>query len=484
MAMKINVAEAVIKMTVDQAGLKKELGSAKAEATSVAGGIQKSLNMITFATVATAAMQFGRTMMNVGRDIIGFVNNVANFNGQLYDMEQRSGIAATTLAQLDYVAKLTGGDIQSLSVGMKFLTNKIYDASQGSAEAVKSFRNIGIEFANRQTIDIFMELADKIKNTADATRAAGLAMDFLGGRSGESAIPVLKLGSAELQKLFERFRDLNPLTQEAIEQADRYTDAIVDMKTAWQGLKQELLGGVIPALTKVMDLMTQAAIDRRKHPAGWSNPFVTNIQGRNPQVLAGPYGGMIPSRPAMTSGGMGNWGNIKTSISSPDMSWADEIAAMKEMQAGNTPFSFESSLFGGLNQRGGFTGNMGLSGRGRASGLIGGAATGSPLGGTQFGSPDVVASTWRKAMTDVKSYTMDMQQTFVAASLSIENTWANMLQRMLMGTNNVALTFRNIIWNPMTGVIAERASDYLYQGAESIVQSAKDDFRNNGVSRK
>jgi hypothetical protein len=84
----------------------------------------------------------------------------------------------------------------------------------------------------------------------DGPTKLALSMQLF-GRSGKEAIPFLNQGSAAIQELMDKTKELGGVNEAAVEQGARMASSLNEAKVAWEGLKNTLTQAFGPVLTEL-----------------------------------------------------------------------------------------------------------------------------------------------------------------------------------------------------------------------------------------
>lgn len=177
-------------------------------------------------------------------------------------MAERTGIAAEELSTLKFAAERSGTDIGTLEIGLKRLARTATEASEGSGAASDAFETLGVSSVDadgkiRPTEELLLDMADALTAVESDTQRAALAQDVF-GRSGAELIPLLNEGSDGIKLLQERARDLGlEFSTTAANQSADFQDAMLDLKSSFGGIVQEIGVAVIPALTALANGITR-----------------------------------------------------------------------------------------------------------------------------------------------------------------------------------------------------------------------------------
>ena len=478
MALKFDLAEANIKVTADNKRLKTDMKTAEKTTKDSATKMQKSLNLISFATVATAAMQFGRVISRVGRSLGTFITAAA---------AQEEAVLRLTQA-LKTNSDFTAANLQALedqAAALQKVTkfgNETTEAVQAQLISIGKLRTEGIlqitpavlDFATAMGMDVVTAgqlVAKTLGSDTNALSRYGIQLDMT--KTGTERVVAM---TKELNNMFGGAAGVSG-----------YSYNVAQAANAWGDVKEEI-GFIITesrtvntmwkTITKMMADAAAGMDKARERPAPKSAPYflLGGVPGAGYQ-----YG--LQSGTRLTDAEVQR-GKDRSAAKAAMMAQVNALNAgtgvtPEEGIIGNVPNEMLTG-FGGYNP----LGTIGVSGLDRTFHVP--PPKKAPRAGFRFqeGQPTgpppakTVASEWRAAMEEVNQYTYSMKDTFVAATFDIENTWANMLQRMLLGMNNVAVNFRNIIWTPLTGAIASAAAGEI---REMVVDNVANDIFNLGI---
>lgn len=238
-----NVFELKGKISLDTSEYTKGLSSAK----SAAGNIAK-VGVAAFAAVGTAATA-------AGVKLVQETGNVASYGDNIDKMSQKMGISAKAYQEWDAVMQHSGTSMSVLKTSMKTLSN----AAEQNSEA---FTRLGIsqeQVANLSKEDLFAKVIEGLQNMEEGTERTYLAGKLL-GRGATELGALLNTSAKETQQMKDRVNELGGvMSDEAVKAAAKYQDQLQDMNTAIDGLKRNLLTGMMPAITTVMSGITNLA---------------------------------------------------------------------------------------------------------------------------------------------------------------------------------------------------------------------------------
>ena len=239
----MNVFELMAKISIDTSGYTKSLDTAKKAAGTVA-----KVGVAAFAAVGTAAV-------GAGVKLVKETANVASYGDNIDKMSQKMGISAKAYQEWDAVMQHSGTSIDALKPSMKTMANQ---AQQGAEE----FQKLGIsqeEVKNLSQEDLFGRVIEGLQNMEEGTERTAIASKLL-GRGATELGALLNTSAEDTQKMKDRVNELGGvMSDEAVKAAAKYQDQLQDMNTAVDGLKRNLLTGMMPAITTVMSGITNLA---------------------------------------------------------------------------------------------------------------------------------------------------------------------------------------------------------------------------------
>lgn len=171
-------------------------------------------------------------------------------------MSQKLGLSTDAYQKWDYVLNLAGTDMQSMTVGMKTLTNMTDKARKGNKAALESFEMLGISMEDLETMsreDIFAATIKGLQGMEDSTERAALA-NRLFGKSGQNLTPLFNQSAEateELMKKAELYGIIMP--EAAVKAGAAFKDSLTTMQMTMTGLKNRMMAEFLPAATQVTD---------------------------------------------------------------------------------------------------------------------------------------------------------------------------------------------------------------------------------------
>ena len=270
----MNVFDLAATLTLDTSKYSESLKEAEGSAQSLASSASKTFDsagnsasgfgskLATAAKVGAAgvtALAAGATAL-VG-SIASATKETAAYGDNIDKMSQKLGLSAQAYQQWDYVLGQAGVDINSMSTGLKTLTNQIDNAKNGSADAQAKFEALGISLEDLNSMsreEVFEAAISGFQGMADSTERAALANDLF-GRSGQELTPLFNSSIEDTQALKDAAMELGfVLSDDSVKAAAAYMDALDTMKRTIGGVKNALMSEFLPSITSVMEGLAKA----------------------------------------------------------------------------------------------------------------------------------------------------------------------------------------------------------------------------------
>ena len=268
MASGIEVAKAFVTIVPSlegsQSTITTELTGITNEASSKAGTDGGSNFGSAFATaIKGTAVAIGGALTAATAAAVGtakaFVNaagEVSEYGDEVDKMSQKLGFSTDSYQKFDYVLKISGTEMSSMTTGIKTLTNKLDDAKNGGEDAQAMFAALGLSMEDLSTMsreDIFEATIRGFQNMEDSTERAALANDLF-GKSGQNLTPVFNLTEEEMDSLMQKTEDLGMIMgEDEVKNAAAYKDAMTTLDGTLTGLKNSMMSSFMPGLTQVID---------------------------------------------------------------------------------------------------------------------------------------------------------------------------------------------------------------------------------------
>ena len=242
-------------------GLNKGLGKLKTTTNNNVAAMNKLRTAAGNAIGALKALAPAIGVAAMGK----LVNDTLQLGDQLEKMSQKTGLAVPVLDKLRQAANLGGTEFKTLSKAFPTLAKNMQDASDGVGTAKDAFDRLGLGVNNAdgslKSLDqMFFEIGDKIKVMDNRTLAAANAAEIFGTGMGAKLIPIMNQGSEAIKGLSTGFNQLSA------ERMAKFNDDVAQMGEKFNVLKVQLTEAILPALSKLVEIIGKGATAFAKLP--------------------------------------------------------------------------------------------------------------------------------------------------------------------------------------------------------------------------
>ena len=234
-------------------------------------GLASSLGITVSPAIEKLASKFDGMSASMGNAILGigaiataFVKSsvdVAEFADELNTLSATTGIATDELQKLQYAADFVDVSVDTMTGSMTKLTQTMSKARDGSSEAQEAFKKLKIRVTDsqgalRDSNEVFYETIDKLGKIKNETERDALAMKLF-GKSAKELNPLIEAGSKKLKELGVEAENLGLImSEEDVQKANQFNDALERMKDVADGLKNSLGLVLLPILTALFEALS------------------------------------------------------------------------------------------------------------------------------------------------------------------------------------------------------------------------------------
>ena len=213
-----------------------------------------------------------------------FARETINAADRLDEMSERTGIAVSTLSELDFAAKMNGKSLDDVQSALNRVAVKATDAATGNKGAAVAFDALGISVKNadgsmRTALDITEDIGDAFRQIQDPTLKAALAVEIF-GKQGPTLVPLIE----KLEDARKEAQDLGAVVgADFAAQAAEFNDNMDRMAFMAKGFASSILSDVLPALSDMFkEFRTGIKVFGSFGSAMWNvgttNPFKTPLE--------------------------------------------------------------------------------------------------------------------------------------------------------------------------------------------------------------
>ena len=226
--------------------------------------------------VAGAASRIGATLKSAATVVTGVVstavtgivcvsNRFAVAGDNIAKTAKRIGMSAEDVSAFEFAAERSGVSLDAMTSGLGAFARYTEEAAQGVKENGALFDRLGVRITEadgklRPMRELFLDTAQAISKMGSGSDKLSLAQRLF-GQGGAALLPMIREGRIGIISLMTEAKRLGGVwTSEQAAAAEKYQDALANLKTAWDGLIRDVIMRNAPQMTAVMDGMTQWAV--------------------------------------------------------------------------------------------------------------------------------------------------------------------------------------------------------------------------------
>ena len=201
----------------------------------------------------------GKAAIDAGKKIWEMSNEVAAAGDSIDKTSQKIGISAESYQEWGYVFERCGANVDNLQAGMKTLSGVITEAANGSDKAKEKLAAVGLTLddlngkSQDEQLSIVIAKLQEMKSGAERTAAASGLL----GKSAVDMAAVLNTSAEDTQALKDEAHEYGMImSNEAVAASATFEDSLTKMNHTVTGLKNNMIGALLPSITLVMDAVT------------------------------------------------------------------------------------------------------------------------------------------------------------------------------------------------------------------------------------
>jgi len=246
----MTIKSLLVKIGVDTTGLEAGLKSAQKSIEAHAG---------TFRRVGTAMTAAGGAITGA----LGLVvKKTYELGHEISELSQKTGISTELLSGYRVAAEMAGVPLDSFARSMGILAKNMVSFDEEAVTSNAALASLGISTTDNtgklKGLDVIMlEVADKFKDMEDGAMKAAAAKKIF-GRAGMDLIPILNLGSAGLQEIYDKTQAAGMVfSKEGAEGCAKFKDSTILLQESVKGLGAGVATNLMPALLPLIGAVTR-----------------------------------------------------------------------------------------------------------------------------------------------------------------------------------------------------------------------------------
>jgi len=178
----------------------------------------------------------------------------------------RIGTTTESLSRLQYAAKISGVETQTLNMAMQRFGRRASEAAVGTGEARGALKELRLNAADLIKLPLdeqMIKLAQAFEDNIDPIDRTRIAMKLFDSE-GVALLQMTELGAAGMRELFKEAEMLGAvMSQDAAKGVEDANDAMTKLFTIFKGVTAQITAALAPALeavvTHLKDLLVDAA---------------------------------------------------------------------------------------------------------------------------------------------------------------------------------------------------------------------------------
>lgn len=188
---------------------------------------------------------------------------------------QKVGLSIDSWSALQYAAKLSDVAVESLSESINKLNKSMFEAAHDPEGSIaRVFNALGVSVADaegklRSADQVIIDLASTFATLPDGPEKSALAMEVF-GKSGADMIPLLNQGAEGIEKLRVEAERLGVvMSEDAVQAAGEFNDALDKMSESWRGLKIAATEWLLPVMNTWTTEVKRGADQTNQSRSAW-----------------------------------------------------------------------------------------------------------------------------------------------------------------------------------------------------------------------
>ena len=203
----------------------------------------------------------GAVAASVIAPLVKCTTETAAWADELTTLSKTTGVSTTELQKFKYASEQIGVSVDVMSDGLKEITNKMYEAANGSSETSAMFKKLHVSIKDgrgqlKDANEVFYETIDALGKIKNETQRDAVAMKLF-GESARNLNPLIEMGSERLRELGIEAEELGIVMGESsVEKFDKLHDAMAKFSETSEALKRSLGEALLPILTGIFDVIS------------------------------------------------------------------------------------------------------------------------------------------------------------------------------------------------------------------------------------
>lgn len=216
----------------------KKFGGALAKGLKATGAVIGAA--MTAATAAAAA---------TGKAFVSAASDVADYGDSVQKSAQKMNMSYSGYQELSYILQRNGSSIESMKSSML----KLAQAAESNNSAFEALGITQEQLASMNQEELFNATLAGLQNCTDESERMVLATKLLGKAAATELGPTLNMTASEMEEMRQQAHELGGvMSDEAVEDSAKFKDELLNMNTALDGVKKNMISKFLPGMSSVM----------------------------------------------------------------------------------------------------------------------------------------------------------------------------------------------------------------------------------------
>jgi hypothetical protein len=216
------------------------------------GGIARSAAVLGTGAAIGGLAAFGAGIRKISKDSI-------SLGVQMDKVMKITGATERELAGLRVSALQEHTSFETLSTGLIFLSDAMEEAKRGTEQYADAFRELNINpklIGDVSPIEMFKNIADEFQKLDSTSKKIQIGRDLF-GRGGAELVPLLSMGSENLEKMQEEAEKAGLFMKGLAAQSKLIDDHFTTIKLKLEGLKLQAFSVFADDLQRAVEALSQ-----------------------------------------------------------------------------------------------------------------------------------------------------------------------------------------------------------------------------------
>lgn len=248
--------ELVAKIAVDKTEFNQGMAAAEKTGKTTANNLTDAFNKLkkVIAGVVTVA-----AVKKVASSVMNLANATATLGDKIDKQSQALGMSRKAYQEWEYILAQSGASIDSMGTSMKTLNAAILGGGKETSAALKEIGLSSEQLSQLSQEDAFGQVVRALQALPAGARKSSLAVKLL-GKNGQELLPLLNTSVEGVDALREEAERLGLyMSDEGVDAAVAYGDALDAMKRTFVGIKNTVATRVMPTMTNVFKIISDYA---------------------------------------------------------------------------------------------------------------------------------------------------------------------------------------------------------------------------------